>query len=41
MLFRSPSEAPALKEELSRVLQMMREHEKEEDALVRRALRQG
>jgi hypothetical protein len=36
-----PAEASALKDELARVLTMMREHEKEEDALVRRALRQG
>ena len=36
-----PAEAPALKSELARVLTMMREHEGEEDALVRRALRQG
>ena len=36
-----PAEAAALKAELARVLTMMREHEKEEDALVRRALRQG
>ena len=34
-------EAAALKDELTRVLTMMREHEREEDALVRRALRQG
>ena len=34
-------EAAALKDELNRVLTMMREHEREEDALVRRALRQG
>jgi len=36
-----PAEAPALKEELDRFLAMMREHEREEDALVKRALRQG
>ena len=35
-----PAEAPALKEELDRFLAMMREHEREEDALVKRALRQ-
>lgn len=34
-------EAAALKDELTRVLTMMREHEREEDALVRRALRQA
>ena len=33
--------AAALKTELERVLSMLREHEREEDALVRRALRQG
>jgi hypothetical protein len=33
--------ATALKAELERVLSMLREHEREEDALVRRALRQG
>ena len=36
-----PAEAPALKEELDRFLAMMREHEREEDALVKRALRQS
>jgi len=36
-----PAEAPALKEELDRFLATMREHEREEDALVKRALRQG
>jgi len=36
-----PAEAPALKEELDRFLAVMREHEREEDALVKRALRQG
>jgi hemerythrin-like domain-containing protein len=36
-----PAEAPSLKEELDRFLAMMREHEREEDALVKRALRQG
>ena len=36
-----PTEAPSLKEELDRFLAMMREHEREEDALVKRALRQG
>lgn len=36
-----PAEAPALKETLDRFLAMMREHEREEDALVKLALRQG
>lgn len=36
-----PAEAPALKEELDRFLAMMREHEREEDALVKRALQQS
>jgi hypothetical protein len=36
-----PAEAPALKDELDRFLAMMREHEREEDALVMRALRRG
>ena len=36
-----PAEAPSLKEELDRFLAMMREHEREEDALLKRALRQG
>ncbi len=36
-----PAEAPALKAELDRFLAMMREHEREEDALVKRALRQS
>ena len=36
-----PAEAPALKDDLDRFLAMMREHEREEDALVKRALRQG
>jgi hypothetical protein len=36
-----PAEAPALNEELDRFLAMMREHEREEDVLVKRALRQG
>ena len=36
-----PAEAPALKEHLDRFLVMMREHEREEDELVKRALRQG
>jgi hypothetical protein len=36
-----PAEAPALKEELDRFLAMTREHEREEDALVKRALRQA
>jgi len=35
-----PAEAPSLKEELDRFLAMMREHEREEDALLKRALRQ-
>jgi len=35
-----PAEVPALKEELGRFLAMVREHEREEDALVKRALRQ-
>ena len=36
-----PAEASALKEDLDRFLAMMREHEREEDDLVKRALRQG
>ena len=36
-----PAEAPSLKEELDRFLAMMREHEREEDALVKRALQQS
>lgn len=36
-----PAEASALKLELGRFLAMMREHEREEDALVKLALRQG
>ncbi len=36
-----PAEVPALKDELDRFLATMREHEREEDALVKRALRQG
>jgi hypothetical protein len=36
-----PAEASALKQELGRFLAMMREHEREEDALVKLALRQG
>ena len=36
-----PAEAPALKAELDRFLAMMREHERKEDALVTRALRQN
>jgi hypothetical protein len=36
----NPAEAPALKDELDRFLTTMREHEREEDALVKRALRQ-
>ena len=36
-----PAEASALKHELGRFLAMMREHEREEDALVKLALRQG
>ena len=36
-----PADVPALKAELDRFLAMMREHEREEDALVKRALRQG
>ena len=35
-----PAEASALKEDLDRFLAMMREHEREEDELVKRALRQ-
>lgn len=34
-----PAEASALKEELDRFLAMMREHERDEDALLKRALR--
>ena len=37
----NPGEAPALKEELDRFLAAMREHERDEEALVRRALRQA
>ena len=36
-----PAEAMMLKEDLDRFLAMMREHEREEDELVKRALRQG
>ena len=36
-----PAEASALKEDLDRFLAMMREHERDEDELVKRALRQG
>ena len=36
-----PAEAATLKEDLDRFLAMMREHEREEDELVKRALRQG
>jgi hemerythrin-like domain-containing protein len=36
-----PAEASALKEHLDRFLATMREHEREEDELVKRALRQG
>jgi tRNA/tmRNA/rRNA uracil-C5-methylase (TrmA/RlmC/RlmD family) len=36
-----PSEVPALKAELDRFLAVMREHEREEEALVAQALRQG
>jgi hypothetical protein len=36
-----PAEASALKHDLDRFLAMMREHEREEDELVKRALRQG
>jgi hemerythrin-like domain-containing protein len=36
-----PAETQALKDELDRFLTLMREHESEEDALVKRALRQG
>lgn len=36
-----PAEASSLKQELGRFLAMMREHEREEDALVKLALRQG
>jgi hypothetical protein len=35
-----PTEAPILKAELDRFLAMMREHERDEDALLKRALRQ-
>ena len=35
-----PAEASALKDELDKFLAVMREHEREEDALVKRALRQ-
>lgn len=36
-----PAEAPALKAELHKLLAMIREHEREEDALVKRALKQA
>jgi hemerythrin-like domain-containing protein len=36
-----PVEAPALKAELDKLLAMIRDHEREEDALVKRALKQG
>jgi Hemerythrin HHE cation binding domain len=36
-----PAEAPALKDELDRFLAAMREHEREEEALIKRALRQS
>jgi hemerythrin-like domain-containing protein len=36
-----PAEASTLKDDLDRFLAMMREHEREEDELVKRALRQG
>jgi hypothetical protein len=36
-----PAEAPLLKDELDQFLAIMREHEREEDALVKRALRQS
>jgi hemerythrin HHE cation binding domain-containing protein len=36
-----PAEASALKDDLNRFLAMMREHEREEDELVKQALRQG
>ena len=36
-----PADAMMLKEDLDRFLAMMREHEREEDELVKRALRQG
>ena len=35
-----PAEAPVLKAELDRFLALMREHERDEDALLKRALRQ-
>ena len=35
-----PADVPTLKEELARFLALVREHEREEDALVKRALRQ-
>jgi len=35
-----PAEVPVLKAELDRFLAMMREHERDEDALLKRALRQ-
>ena len=35
-----PAEAPMLKAELDRFLDMMREHERDEEALLKRALRQ-
>lgn len=36
-----PAEAPALKAELDKLLAMVRDHEREEDALVKRALKQA
>jgi DNA repair exonuclease SbcCD ATPase subunit len=36
-----PAEAPVLKTELDRFLAMMREHERDEEALLKRALRQN
>lgn len=36
-----PSESALLKSDLGRILEMMREHEQEEDALVRRALQKA
>ena len=41
IIYTKVDEAPALKDELDRFLAQMREHEREEEALVTRALRHG
>jgi hemerythrin-like domain-containing protein len=38
---KEPSEVALLRSDLDRIIEMMREHEEEEDALVRRALERG